>query len=103
MSALGSQYWKSVCRHLGTAGLVGVMLALCLVCLPLFAQTGQGNIQGGVFDQSGGAVAGATVTVTDVARGVARTLIAVARHLFGSRRSQRLQGGAAQRRAARSG
>jgi len=76
MSALGSRYWKPVCWHRGTAGFVGVMLALCLVCLPLFSQTGQGNIQGGVFDQSGGAVAGATVTVTDVARGVARTLVA---------------------------
>ena len=38
------------------------------------SQTSQGTIQGGVFDQSGGAVAGATVTVIDVARGVTRTL-----------------------------
>jgi len=48
--------------------------ALLLVSLPLFSQTSQGTIQGGVFDQSGGAIAGATVTVTDVARGLTRTL-----------------------------
>lgn len=50
------------------------MLALFLAWLPLFSQTSQGTIQGGVFDQSGGAVAGATVSVLDVARGVTRTL-----------------------------
>jgi hypothetical protein len=45
-----------------------------LLCFPLLSQTSQGTIQGGVFDQSGGAIAGATLTVIDVARGVARTL-----------------------------
>ena len=45
-----------------------------LLCLPLFSQTSQGTIQGGVFDQTGGAVAGAMVSVIDVARGVTRTL-----------------------------
>ena len=54
--------------------LVGAMMALLLVGFPLFAQT-QGSIQGAVLDQSGGAVAGATVTVIDVARGVTRTLM----------------------------
>jgi hypothetical protein len=43
---------------------------LLLACLPLFAQTNQGTIQGGVYDQSGGAIAGATVDVVDVARGI---------------------------------
>ena len=56
-------------------GLFGVALAFCLVCLPLFSQTNQGTIQGAVFDQSGGAIAGAMVTVTDVARGIARVLV----------------------------
>jgi hypothetical protein len=55
--------------------LLAPALAVFLVCLPLFSQGGQGTIQGGVFDQTGGAIAGATVTVTDVARGVARPLI----------------------------
>jgi len=49
-------------------------MAVLLICVPLFSQTNQGRIQGGVFDQTGGAIAGATVTVTDVARGVAQTL-----------------------------
>jgi hypothetical protein len=51
-------------------------IAVLLICVPLFSQTNQGRIQGGVFDQTGGAIAGATVTVTDVARGVAQTLTA---------------------------
>ncbi len=55
---------------------LGAVIAILLVCLPLFSQTNQGNIQGGVTDQSGGAIAGAMVTVIDVARGVARNLVA---------------------------
>jgi DNA-binding NarL/FixJ family response regulator len=35
------------------------MTTLFLVCLPTLSQTSQGTIQGGVFDQSGGAIAGA--------------------------------------------
>ena len=50
-------------------------IAVLLICLPLFSQTNQGSIQGGVFDESGGVIVGATVTVTDVARGNARALI----------------------------
>ena len=56
------------------------MQALCLsigvflVCVPLFSQGNQGRITGTVTDKSGGVVAGATVTVKDVQRGVARTL-----------------------------
>ena len=42
-------------------------MALLLFCLPVFSQTNQGTIQGAIVDQSGGAVAGATVTVSDVA------------------------------------
>ena len=45
-----------------------------VVCVPTFAQDVSGTIRGAVLDQTGGAVAGATVTVTDVARGVSRTL-----------------------------
>ena len=44
------------------ARVLGALCALCLICLPLFSQTTQGTIQGGVFDQTGGAIAGATVT-----------------------------------------
>jgi len=40
----------------------------------LFAQVNQGRILGTVRDQSGGSIAGATVTVTDVLKNVGRTL-----------------------------
>ena len=56
-------------------GLFGVALVFCLIGPRLFSQTIQSNIQGEVFDQSGGAIAGATVTVTDVARGISRVLV----------------------------
>jgi len=56
------------------ARVLGALCALGLICLPLLSQTNQGTIQGGVFDQTGGAVAGAAVSVIDVARGVTRTL-----------------------------
>ncbi len=46
---------------------------LCM-CLPAFSQANFGRILGAVTDQSGGAVAGATVTIVDTQRGVARTL-----------------------------
>jgi hypothetical protein len=53
---------------------LGLGVIAVLFCLPVFSQTSQGTIQGGVFDQSGGAIAGATVSVVDVARGVTRAL-----------------------------
>jgi hypothetical protein len=49
-------------------------VALVVISLPLFSQGAQGTIQGSVFDQSGGAIAGAAVAVIDVARGVTRAL-----------------------------
>ena len=58
------------------AQLLSVILGLLVFSVPLFSQGGQGTIQGSVFDQSGGAVAGSAVTVTDVARGVSRNLLA---------------------------
>jgi outer membrane receptor protein involved in Fe transport len=50
--------------------------ALCVLlgCLPAFSQGSAGRILGSVTDQSGGVIANATVTVTDVQRGVSRTL-----------------------------
>ena len=56
------------------ARVLGALCALGLICLPLLSQTNQGTIQGGVFDQTGGAVVGAAVSVIDTARGVTRTL-----------------------------
>ena len=54
--------------------LLGTTALLFLISLPLFSQANQGTIQGGIFDQTGGAIAGATVSVIDVARGVTRAL-----------------------------
>ena len=57
------------------------LLAACLGCaillfsVPLFSQINTGRILGAVTDQSGGAIAGATVTVTNVETGVSRALV----------------------------
>ena len=70
----------SLCERRKCVGSRRAMLAVfaataaLFLCAPLFSQGGNGNIQGGVFDQSGGAIAGATVTVVDVARGITRPL-----------------------------
>jgi Carboxypeptidase regulatory-like domain len=53
---------------------VSLSLALLLLCLPLFSQSYTGRILGTVTDKSGAVISGATVVVTDVQRGVARTL-----------------------------
>jgi len=45
-----------------------------LISLPLFSQGNAGRILGTVTDQTGGAMAGATVSVIDVERGATRTL-----------------------------
>ena len=50
------------------------VVGVLLLSASLFAQSNQGLIRGTVRDQSGGAIAGATVTVTDVLKGVSRTL-----------------------------
>lgn len=72
-----SRRWELVCIGVKKTGrLVSSVLALLLISLPLFSQTSQGTIQGTVFDQSGGAIPGAAITVTDVARGVSRNLVA---------------------------
>jgi hypothetical protein len=49
-------------------------LGLLLLCLPAFSQLNLGSIAGTVTDSSGAVIAGATVTVTDMQRGVSRTL-----------------------------
>src|SRR5579862_9019558 len=51
-----------------------ITLAFILISVPVFSQGNAGRIMGTVTDQSGGVVAGATVTVVDTARGVTRTL-----------------------------
>jgi hypothetical protein len=49
-------------------------LAVLVLCVPAFSQGNTGRILGSVYDQSGGTVAGATVTVIDTERGINRTL-----------------------------
>jgi outer membrane receptor protein involved in Fe transport len=49
---------------------IGALLA----CVPLRSQGNLGRITGTITDQSGGVIAGATVSVKDVERGVSRTL-----------------------------
>ncbi|MBZ5645128.1 MAG: TonB-dependent receptor, partial [Acidobacteriia bacterium] len=49
-------------------------LAVLLLCMPAYSQGSAGRISGTIMDQTGGAIAGATVTITDTQRGVSRTL-----------------------------
>jgi hypothetical protein len=56
------------------ARLLTICVCVLLVSVPLFSQGSAGRILGSVTDQSGGVIAGATVTVADVQRGVTRTL-----------------------------
>jgi hypothetical protein len=64
----------------GCATLASLIRVLALVCVALLVGTAArpqgstGRILGVVTDQSGGNVAGANVTITDVARGVSQTL-----------------------------
>jgi hypothetical protein len=75
MSSLRSEDKRSwgIRFHNTVQLLVGTMGVL-LLCLPVFSQGNFGRILGDVTDQSGGVVSGATVTVLDTQRGVARTL-----------------------------
>jgi hypothetical protein len=51
------------------------MLAMLFVCTPAYAQINFGRILGGVTDSTGGIVAGASVTVTEVQTNASRALI----------------------------
>ncbi len=61
-------------RFLKAVRLLGSILGFFLLLTPLLAQTPTGRILGTITDQSGAAVTGATVTITDVQRGSTRTL-----------------------------
>jgi hypothetical protein len=58
----------------GAVRVLGVVLAVTLSCLTAFSQTNFGRISGTITDQTGGAMANAKVTVTDVERGTSRVL-----------------------------
>ena len=75
MNFLTAKIKPVVCLHAERAiRALGASLAILLFSLPLFSQANLGTIQGGVFDQTGGAIAGATVTIIDPARGASRPL-----------------------------
>ncbi len=67
---------RGVCSRLRRAATLVFASAavLLLFCLSLSAQLNTGRISGRITDQSGGAIAGAKVTVVDVARGDNRVL-----------------------------
>jgi len=65
-------------RYFSTTIVVRILtgtLALLLACVPMFGQGSTGRISGTVTDQTGGNIAGATVAVKDVNRGVTQNLI----------------------------
>src|SRR5258706_4438314 len=72
-SSAGKKGWNINFRKMVV--LLGGVLGVLLLCLPLFSQGSFGRILGTVTDQSGGVVSGATVTVGDTDRGVAKTLV----------------------------
>jgi len=53
---------------------LAVLVGVLLLASPMFAQTSNGRISGSVKDQTGGAIVGAAVVVTDTARGLSRNL-----------------------------
>jgi Carboxypeptidase regulatory-like domain/TonB dependent receptor-like, beta-barrel len=55
-------------------GVLSACLGVLLISAQLFAQGSAGRITGTVLDQSGAAIPGATVTITDVQRGTSRVL-----------------------------
>jgi outer membrane receptor protein involved in Fe transport len=66
------QFLRSNPRRLIQA--LALVMGAFLVCGPLFSQGNLGRITGTITDQSGGVIAGASVTIKDVERGVSRTL-----------------------------
>src|SRR5258708_3209179 len=51
------------------------VLLVFVACTLIFSQCSTGRIDGNITDQTGAAIVGAKVTVTDVQRGVGRTLM----------------------------
>jgi hypothetical protein len=63
-------------RTQGLARVTSALFAICLLfCGHAFPQGSTGRILGSVTDATGGTVAGANVTITDVARGTTRTIV----------------------------
>jgi hypothetical protein len=56
------------------AEIFGAVICTCLLPIILLSQVNQARLLGSVSDQSGGVIAGASVTITDVQKNVSRTL-----------------------------
>lgn len=73
----GISFWGPL--HFPLAKKIGSLLLVLAVvffgCSPAFSQGNAGRILGTVTDQTGGVMAGATVTITDTERGTSRTLV----------------------------
>ncbi len=63
---------KQMAQLLGAV--LGIILGTVLMCAPAYSQGSNGRILGTVTDQTGGVIAGATVTVADTQRGTSRVL-----------------------------
>ena len=75
MHSITSSVKSAVRRNTGKAlRALAATLAVLLLCVPAFSQGSAGRILGTITDSTGAAIAGATVTITDVARGTSRTL-----------------------------
>ena len=75
MNGLASRVKRSSSSVKKATELLLLIVVLLLVAPRLWSQEGAvGTILGGVFDSSGGAVAGAKVTITDAGRGTTRVL-----------------------------
>jgi hypothetical protein len=74
MSFANNHKMAASAKYLNMFKTLAVVLGVLLLCVPAFSQGNAGRILGTVTDQTGGVVAGATVSVVDVARGVTRTL-----------------------------
>ena len=56
------------------AEIFSAVICTCLLPITLFSQVNQARLLGSITDQSGGVIAGASVTITDVQKNVSRTL-----------------------------
>jgi Carboxypeptidase regulatory-like domain len=72
--SLGNLFLARI-KRMKNLRLLGVLLAVLLGCSPLFGQGNTGRILGAVTDQTGANIAGATVSITDVQRGVTQKLV----------------------------
>jgi Carboxypeptidase regulatory-like domain/TonB dependent receptor len=68
MSSRGHGFFR------GWVGCLALALGILMLGLPVFAQSSMGRILGDVRDQSDASIVGATVVITDVQRGISRTL-----------------------------